>query len=131
MDVGVDSSASQVECNLSSLGGIPLNRRRPLVSRRSFLTLICFLKEGEGAVVFPEGTYFQKKMGPGQVGMVRLILSRLTIPFIPVGIRYVRKGLRVVVRVQFGEAFHADSKTPATTLVEHMMTEIARLSGLA
>ena len=114
---------------LLSLGGIPLNRQHPLESRRSLLALICFLKEGEGAVVFPEGTYFQNKMGPGQVGMVRLILSRLTIPFIPVGIRYLRKGPRIVVRIKFGKAFHADPKTPANTLVDRMMTEIARLSG--
>ena len=127
---------SELFCNplsnwfLSSLGGIPLNRQRPLESRRSLLALICFLKEGEGAVVFPEGTYFQHKMGPGQVGMVRLILSRLTIPFIPVGIRYSRKGPRIVVRVKFGKAFHADPKTSANTLVDRMMTEIARLSDL-
>jgi 1-acyl-sn-glycerol-3-phosphate acyltransferase len=116
---------------LSSLGGIPLNRQRPLESRRSLLSLICFLKEGEGAVVFPEGTYYQNKMGPGQVGMVRLILSRLTIPFIPVGIRYAREGTRIVVRVKFGKAFHVDSTTPANAFVDRMMIEIARLSGFA
>lgn len=126
---------SELFCNplskwfLSSLGGIPLNRQRPLESRRSLLALICFLKEGEGAVVFPEGTYYQNKMGPGQVGMVRLILSRLTIPFIPVGIRYAREGPRIVVRVKFGKAFHADSKMPANAFVDRMMIEIARLSG--
>jgi 1-acyl-sn-glycerol-3-phosphate acyltransferase len=128
---------SELFCNplsnwfLSSLGGIPLNRRRPLESRRSLLALICFLREGEGAVVFPEGTYYQKKMGPGQVGVVRLILSRLTIPFIPVGIRYAREGPRIEVRVRFGKAFHADSKTPANTFLDRMMAEIARLSGFA
>jgi 1-acyl-sn-glycerol-3-phosphate acyltransferase len=116
---------------LTSLGGIPLNRQRPLESRRSLLALICFLKEGEGAVVFPEGTYYQNKMGPGQVGMVRLILSRLTIPFIPVGIRYARERTRIVVRVKFGKAFHADSKTPANAFVDRMMLEIAQLSGFA
>lgn len=116
---------------LSSLGGIPLNRRRPLESRRSLQALISFLKKGEGAVVFPEGTYYENRMGPGRVGVVRLILSRLAIPFVPVGIRYAREGLRIAVRVEFGKAFHADSSTPPDPFVDDMMAEIARLSGLA
>ena len=37
---------------LRSLGGIPLNRQRPLESRRSLQAIIGFLKKGEGVVVF-------------------------------------------------------------------------------
>jgi 1-acyl-sn-glycerol-3-phosphate acyltransferase len=70
----------------SSLGGIPLNRQRPLESRRFLQTTIQLLEKGEGVVIFPEGTYYHNKMGPGQTGMVRCGRSRLKLPFIPVGI---------------------------------------------
>ena len=115
---------------LRSLGGIPLNRQRPLESRQSLKSLIAFLTEGEGAVVFPEGTYYRNKMGPGHLGIVRLILSRLPLPFIPVGIRYSRKRLRTLVEINFGKPFYAKPETPASKLLEHMMKEIAELSGL-
>lgn len=115
---------------LRALGGIPLNRQRPLESRQSLKSLIAFLTEGEGAVVFPEGTYYRNKMGPGHLGMVRLILSRLPLPFIPVGIRYSRKRLRTLVEINFGTPFYAKPKTPASKILDHMMKEIAELSGL-
>ena len=115
---------------LRSLGGIPLNRQRPLESRQSLKSLIAFLREGEGAVVFPEGTYYRNKMGQGHLGMVRLILSRLPLPFIPVGIRYSRKRLRTLVEINFGKPFYAEPDTSAGKLLDHMMKEIAELSGL-
>jgi 1-acyl-sn-glycerol-3-phosphate acyltransferase len=115
---------------IRSLGGIPLNRDRPLQSRRSLKAVIEYLKQGEGVVVFPEGTYFVNEMGPGNVGMVRLILSRLTLPFVPVGIRYTREGWRTRVRIKFGEAFYGESMDSPKTFVEFMMGQIAELSGL-
>ncbi|MBW1798167.1 MAG: 1-acyl-sn-glycerol-3-phosphate acyltransferase [Deltaproteobacteria bacterium] len=115
---------------LRSVGGIPLNRQRPLESRRSIKALIEFLKEGEGIVVFPEGTYYRGRMGPGQTGMVRLILSRLKVPFIPVGINYSRKGARTLVRIRFGNAIYGDSSAPANEFLDRIMKEIAQLSGM-
>ena len=115
---------------LTSVGGIPLNRQRPLESRRSMKAVIEFLKKGEGIVVFPEGTWFKGKMGPGQTGMVRLILSRLSLPFIPVGINYSKEGLRTLARIKYGKAFYADPEEPPARFLEHMMKEIAILSGL-
>ena len=115
---------------LRALGGIPLNRQRPLESRNSFKSLILFLREGEGAVVFPEGTYYRNRMGPGRVGMVRLILSRLSLPFIPVGIRYSRERFRTMVQISYGSPFFSEPETSPRSLVNHMMREIARLSGL-
>ena len=110
---------------------VPLNRQRPLESRHSLKSLISLLREGEGAVVFPEGTYYSNKMGPGHVGMIRLILSRVTPPFIPVGVRYSRKGFRTLVQVNFGKPFYAESGTSPNTLLDHMMKQIAELSGLS
>jgi 1-acyl-sn-glycerol-3-phosphate acyltransferase len=116
---------------LRSLGGIPLNRQRPLESRHSLKSLISLLREGEGAVVFPEGTYHSNKMGPGHVGIIRLILSRVTLPFIPVGVRYSRKGFRTLVQVNYGKPFYAEPGTSPNTLLDHMMKQIEELSGLS
>jgi 1-acyl-sn-glycerol-3-phosphate acyltransferase len=114
----------------SAMGGIPLNRQRPLESRRFLQATIQLLQKGEGVVIFPEGTYYRNKMGPGQTGMVRFVLSRLKLPFIPVGINYATNGWRTRVRINFGKAFHTDPTLAADTFVNRMMKEIAALSGL-
>ena len=114
----------------SALGGIPLIRQRPLESRRFLQATIQLLEKGEGVVIFPEGTYYRNKMGPGQTGMVRFVLSRLKLPFIPVGINYTANGWRTRVRINFGKAFHNDPALSADAFVRRMMKEIAALSGL-
>jgi 1-acyl-sn-glycerol-3-phosphate acyltransferase len=114
----------------SALGGIPLNRRRPLESRRFLQAAIQLLEKGEGVVIFPEGTYYRNEMGPGQPGMIKFVLSRLELPFIPVGISYAANGLRTRVRINFGKAFRTDPTVAADSFVSHMMKEIAALSGL-
>ena len=115
---------------ISALGGIPLNRQRPLESRRFLQATIAFLQKGEGIVVFPEGTYYRDKMGPGQIGMVKFVLSRLELPLIPVGITYRAGGRRTGVRINFGKAYHAGPTLTAEAVVDRMMGEIAKLSGL-
>jgi 1-acyl-sn-glycerol-3-phosphate acyltransferase len=92
--------------------------------------MIRFLNGGEGVVVFPEGTYYNDKMGPGHVGIIRLILSRLRLPFIPVGIRYYKGLIRTKVRVRFGRAIYSDPADPPTKLVDNIMETIADLSDL-
>jgi 1-acyl-sn-glycerol-3-phosphate acyltransferase len=114
---------------LTALGGLPLNRQRPLESRRSMKAVIQFLKEGEGVVVFPEGTYYRDRMGPGHAGIIRLVLSRLALPFVPVGIRYRKTGLRTRVLVRFGQPFQTEKDTRYEVLLDRMMGEIAALSG--
>jgi 1-acyl-sn-glycerol-3-phosphate acyltransferase len=116
---------------LNSLGGIPINRQRPLESRRFLQATIELLEKGEGVVIFPEGTYYHNKMGPGQIGMVRFVLSRLALPFVPVGINYSSNRGRVLVSINFGKPVYADSTLSADTLVNSMMEKIARLSGMA
>ena len=116
---------------ISSLGGIPLNRQRPLESRRFLQATIELLEKGEGVVIFPEGTYYRNRMGPGQTGMVRFVLSRLKLPFIPVGINYAADRWRTRVRINFGKAFHTDPPLAADAFVSRMMEEIATLSGLS
>ena len=115
---------------ITSLGGIPLNRQRPLESRQSLKTVIEFLKKGEGVVVFPEGTYYRNKIGSAHSGMVRFILSRFSIPFIPVGMNYLGKGARTLVRINFGKSIYADPSAPVSSFLDNVMKEIAGLSGL-
>lgn len=114
----------------SALGGIPLNRQRPLESRRFLQATIELLEKGEGVVIFPEGTYYRDKMGPGQVGMVKFVLSRLKLPFIPVGIQYTNRGWRSRVRLRYGSALQPEPALPAEQFVDLMMNEIAKLSNL-
>lgn len=116
---------------IRSLGGIPLNRQRPIESRGTLKAMIEFLEEGEGVVIFPEGTYFRNAMGPGHIGIVRHIIPRLTLPFIPVGINYSGKGLRTLVRINFGKPIYTHSKISVNIFIDEIMKEIAQLSGLS
>lgn len=114
---------------MTSLGGIPLNRRRPMETRDSIRSMLACMEGGEGMVIFPEGTYYRNRVGPGHVGLIRMIHSRMALPFIPVGIRYERKGARVRARVAFGSPAHFDRTADANEILGHMMKEIGRLSG--
>lgn len=115
---------------LTSLGGIPLNRKRPMESRWALQRMIGYLKKGEGIVIFPEGTYYRDKMGPGHSGLIRMIISRSRVPFIPVGINYSKKRGRTRVQINFGGSIYADGSAKADDLLRQVMTEIAKLSGL-
>jgi 1-acyl-sn-glycerol-3-phosphate acyltransferase len=115
---------------MRSLGGIPLNRGRPLESRSSIRTLREVLQRECGVVVFPEGTYYRDRMGPGRSGMVRMILSGKRLPFVPVGIRYTAGAGRTGVVIRFGKAFEGDAAVDAEDFTSRVMDEIARLSGL-
>jgi 1-acyl-sn-glycerol-3-phosphate acyltransferase len=114
---------------MRSLGGIPLNRQRPLETRESLRVLERCLKRGEGVVVFPEGTYYMNEMGPGRVGMVRYIFSHFSLPFIPVGIRYSKGRVRTEVRMTFGEAQYPETGISPNQFLSRLMKEIERLSG--
>ena len=115
---------------LSSLGGIPLNRKRPLESRRSLRAVLDYLSAGDGVVIFPEGTYFRGRMGPGQVGMIRLVATRLRLPFIPVGLRYERGLWRTCVRVRFGRPLFPDPGETPSSFLNRAMKKIAQLSEM-
>jgi 1-acyl-sn-glycerol-3-phosphate acyltransferase len=114
---------------VSALGGIPLNRSRPLESRQSLKIMLDLLERGEGIVIFPEGTYYRSRMGPGHVGLIRMIQSRSTVPFIPVGIKYLAKRARTLVEINFGRPSYKGSLNRVERFLDQMMKEIARLSG--
>ena len=115
---------------LKSQGGIPLNRQKPLKSRDSIRAMIRFLNIGEGVVVFPEGTYYPNRMGPGKGGVLKLIISRLALPLIPVGFCYRKEGLRTRVTVSFGKPVYHKKQTSSDETLEQVMKAIAELSGL-
>jgi len=115
---------------LKSQGGIPLNRQKPLKSRGSIRALMRFLNAGEGVVVFPEVTYYPNRMGAGKGGILKLIISRLALPLIPVGIRYRKEGLRTGVTVSFGEPVYHKKQSSGDETLERVMEAISELSGL-
>ncbi|MFC1863558.1 lysophospholipid acyltransferase family protein [Thermodesulfobacteriota bacterium] len=115
---------------ISSLGGIPLNRARPMESRESIVAMMDCLKKGEGVVIFPEGTYYQGTMGKGKTGLLRMIQSKITIPVIPVGLGYTRNKIRTLVKINFGKPVYEDAAVLLDKFPEIVMKEMARLSGL-
>ena len=115
---------------MGSLGGIPLDRRRPMASRNSIKTVVGLLKEVAGVVVFPEGTYYRNCMGSGHVGLIRLIRSQIEVPFIPVGIRYSGTGVRKQVKIKFGKKASWEPSTEPEAFLASAMKEIGTLSGL-
>jgi len=114
---------------LSSLGGIPLNRRRPFETRDSLRAVEGCLQKGEGMVVFPEGTYYVNTMGSGHVGIVRFIVSRFCLPVIPVGIHYTESRARTQVLINFGEARYPDPAITPSLFLTRVMKDIEGLSG--
>jgi 1-acyl-sn-glycerol-3-phosphate acyltransferase len=115
---------------ISSLGGLPLNRSRPMESRQSLKAMMEILRNGEGIAIFPEGTYYRDRMGPGQPGLIRMIGSRLRVPFVPVGINYRQERRRTRVLVRFGEPICKDPATSPRAFLGEVMLYIKHLSGL-
>ena len=115
---------------ISSLGGLPLNRSRPMESRHSLRAMMALLHDGEGVAIFPEGTYYRDRMGPGHSGLIRLIGSRVRSPFVPVGINYRQERWRTRVQVQFGEPIYKDPRVSPQAFLEEFMLRIKHLSGL-
>lgn len=113
-----------------ALGGIPLDRQRPLKSKHALQSMLKYLKKGEGVVVFPEGTYYRDEMGPGHLGVIRLVVSQLSLPFVPVGIRYSAGKFRTLVSIRFGRPCYAVPGEPAVILLSRIMEDIAMLSAL-
>jgi hypothetical protein len=68
-------------------------------------------------------------MGHGHAGLIRMIQSRCTVPFIPVGINYAAKRARTLVEINFGSAIYEGVSNRVQPLLDQVMKEIARLSG--
>jgi 1-acyl-sn-glycerol-3-phosphate acyltransferase len=115
---------------VSGLGGIPLNRKRPLASRDSIRKIVRLTQNGERIVVFPEGTYYRNRMGPGHSGIIRAIRARAKVPFVPVGVHYDEGGIQKRVSIRFGQPLNIDPSASIDGFLGRAMREIAELSDL-
>ncbi len=115
---------------LSSVGGVALNRERPLESRQSLKMILRLLEEEAGVVIFPEGTYYKGRMGPGQKGLLRMIIHRMDVPLIPAGIRYRKRRWRTLVAISIGRPIYGSPSMSLNGVMDIVITGIARLSGL-
>jgi 1-acyl-sn-glycerol-3-phosphate acyltransferase len=115
---------------LSGLGGVPLNRKRPLASRDSIRNIITLIRKGERIAIFPEGTYYKNRIGPGHSGIIRAIQARAEVAFVPVGMHYYGGGMQKRVKIRFGHALLAEAPRGVDGLLARAMREIADLSDL-
>ncbi|MFC1840175.1 lysophospholipid acyltransferase family protein [Thermodesulfobacteriota bacterium] len=115
---------------ISMLGGLPVNRRQPARSRNTYSKIMEKLTENEGIVIFPEGTYYKNRMGTGHIGLVRMIHSNMDTLFVPAGINYRRGSTRTNVLVSFGKPIKGKDYENSSELLNSIMTDISRLSGL-
>jgi 1-acyl-sn-glycerol-3-phosphate acyltransferase len=125
---------------ITSLGGVPIDRVKPVKSLDSFRYVEHLLQRGDFITLYPEGTYYPHSMGRGKHRFIQRILSfqgkmgwkeEKLIPFIPMGIRYAEKKIRSEVYVKIGKPIYAGEETKALEFTGRIMEEIARLSGLA
>ena len=114
---------------IAVLGGLPIDRSRPARSRYTLACILRKLEDGEGMVVFPEGTYFKDRMGPGHTGLIRMIHSSINTLFIPAGVRYSHEKYRTSVHISFGEPIEGNNHKDVRELFNFIMTGILKLSG--
>lgn len=123
----------------TGLGGVPIDRLKPVKSIDSFRYVEQLLQKGDFIILFPEGTYYPHTMGRGKHRFIQRLLSyqgkikRLeenSIPFIPMGIQHLEKSFRSVVNVRIGKPLYATGETEASEFTKRIMAEIAALSGL-
>lgn len=116
---------------IEMLGGLPMNRSQPARSRYTLASVIKKLGEGEGLVIFPEGTYYRNRMGPGQSGLIRMIHTNIRTLFLPAGIKYRNDNRKKSVCITFGKPFDSNVFNTSKELLAYAMSEISRLSGIS
>jgi 1-acyl-sn-glycerol-3-phosphate acyltransferase len=120
---------------LRALGGVPVDRQNPRATLSSFRQILPLLHHKAYIVLFPEGTYFRGRMGPGKHRLVQMILRLQErnglepLPFVPVGLSYENgprsSGWSVTVRV--GTPLSAPGAKQAEALTQAIMEKIAGL----
>lgn len=124
---------------LIAMGGIPLDRMKPIKSLNSFRYIERLLRAKEFIVLFPEGTYYPHVIGPGKHGLIQRLLylqgkmgknGLKKVPFIPVGLNYSPKGWPRKVEIKIGEPTYVPEETESKEFTKIITNEIARLSGI-
>jgi 1-acyl-sn-glycerol-3-phosphate acyltransferase len=120
---------------LGAWGGVPVDRQNPRATLSSFKRLLPLLAEGASLVLFPEGTYFVGRVGPGKYRLIQLLLKLQGqdglgfLPFVPVGVAYEPRAWGYTVHVRLGAPLVVPGPRQAPALTEALMARIARLSG--
>jgi 1-acyl-sn-glycerol-3-phosphate acyltransferase len=117
------------------LGGVPVDRKNPRATLSSFRQLLPLLQQKAYVVLFPEGTYFEGRVGPAKHRLVQMILKLQEknglkpLPFVPVGLTYeaIPKSYRWSVRVRVGTPLSAPGAKQAEALTQAIMENIAQL----
>ena len=103
---------------LGAWGGVPVDRQNPRATLSSFRRLLPLLTKGAFIVVFPEGTYFTGRVGPGKHRLIQLLLKLQGqeglgfLPFVPVGVAYEARGWGSGGARQAGAAAHRPRPPP-------------------
>ncbi|MFZ5448103.1 MAG: lysophospholipid acyltransferase family protein [Thermodesulfobacteriota bacterium] len=120
---------------LGAWGGVPVDRKNPRATLSSFRRLLPLLSNRAFIVLFPEGTYFTGRVGPGKRRLIQLLLKLQGqdglnhLPFVPVGVYYEPWAWGYTAHVRLGPPLTAPSPRQASDLTEALMSSIARLSG--
>jgi len=120
---------------LGAWGGVPVDRKNPRATLSSFKRLLPLLTNGAFIVLFPEGTYFTGRVGPGKHRLIQLLLklqgqdSLGPLPFVPVGVIYEPRSHGYTVHVKLGPPLTVPGHRQAQDLTEALMARIAQLSG--
>jgi 1-acyl-sn-glycerol-3-phosphate acyltransferase len=120
---------------LGAWGGVPVDRKNPRATLSSFKRLLPLLARGASLVVFPEGTYFVGRVGPGKYRLIQLLLKLQGqdglgfLPFVPVGVAYEARAWGYTVHVRLGPPLVVPGPRQAPALTDALMERIARLSG--
>jgi len=120
---------------LGAWGGVPVDRKNPRATLSSFKRLLPLLANRAFIVLFPEGTYFVGRVGPGKHRLIQLLLKLQGqdglkyLPFVPVGVTYEPRPHGYTVHVKLGPPLTASAPRQAPALTEVLMSRIARLSG--
>jgi len=124
---------------IAALGGVPIDRLKPVKSLDSFRYVEHLLQEGDFIVLYPEGTYYPHCMGRGKHRFIQRLLAfqekkgrrePKPVPFVPMGIQFAEKKFRSAVNVKIGKPLFAREEEEAMTLTSLIMEQIAQLSGL-
>jgi len=124
---------------IAALGGVPIDRLKPVKSLDSFRYVEHLLREGDFIVLYPEGTYYPYCMGRGKHRFIQRLLAfqekrgegeQKPVPFVPMGIQFAKRNFRSAVKVKIGKPLFAEGEREALAFTGLIMEQIARLSGL-
>ena len=97
---------------ITALGGVPIDRLKPVKSLDSFRYVEHLLQEGDFIVLYPEGTYYPHCMGRGKHRFIQRLLAfqgkkgrreQKPVPFVPMGIQFAERKFRSAVKVKIGK----------------------------